>query len=86
MDALDSHMMLGRNFTSITAFKAIVHSLVDVGSTHLPNLEIKESNHYWRTPAEAKALGKRFFDEFWHVGGNKMLVSLCLLLRPCEFD
>ena len=64
MDALDIHMMLGRNFTTITTFKAIGNSLVDVGCTHLPSLTIKESNYYWRTTSEAKALGKRFFDEF----------------------
>lgn len=61
MDALDGHMMLGRDFTAIITFKAIGHSLVDVGCTHLSSLEIKESNYYWRTPAEAKALGRRFF-------------------------
>ena len=46
MDALDSHMMLGCDFAAITAFKAIGHSLVDAGCTHLPSLEIKESNYY----------------------------------------
>lgn len=74
MDALDSHMMLGRDFTAITTFKAIGHSLVDAGCTHLSSLEIKESNYNWRTPPEAKALGKRFFDEFWCAGGNEMAV------------
>lgn len=47
MDALDSHMMLGRDFAAITAFKAIRHSLVDAGCTHLSGLTIKESNYYW---------------------------------------
>jgi hypothetical protein len=47
MDALDGHMMLGRDFTAIITFKAIGHSLVDAGCTHLSSLEIKESNYYW---------------------------------------
>jgi hypothetical protein len=74
MDALDSHMMLGRDFATITAFKAIGHSLVDVGCTHLSGLTIEDSNYYWQTPLEAKALGKRFFKEFWHAGGNEMAI------------
>lgn len=74
MDALDSHMMLGCDFATITAFKVIGHSLFDIGCTHLPSLEIKELNYYWRTPSEAKALGKRFFEEFWHAGGNEMAI------------
>lgn len=74
MDALDSHMMLGRDFAAFTAIKAIGHSLVDAGCTHLPSLEIKESNNYWRTLVEGKALGKRFFEEFWHAGGNEMAI------------
>jgi chemotaxis methyl-accepting protein methylase len=74
MDALDSHMMLGRDFAAITAFKAIRHSLVDAGCTHLSSLTIKESSYYWRSPSEAKALGKRFFEEFWHAGGNEMAI------------
>ena len=65
-------MMLERDFAAITAIKATGHSLVDVGCTLLPSLEMKEWNYYWRTPVEAKALGKRFFEEFWHAGGNEM--------------
>lgn len=72
MDVLDSHMMHGRDFAAIIAFKAIGHSLVDAGCTHLPGLEIKESNYYWRTPVEAKALGKRFFNGF--AGRNEMAI------------
>ena len=64
MDALDIHMMLGRNFTAITTFKAIGHSLVDAGCTHLSSLTIKESNCYRQTLSETKGLGKRFFEEF----------------------
>lgn len=74
MDALDSHMMLGHDFAAITTFKAIGHNLVDARCTHLSSLTIKESNYYWRTPLEAKALGKRFFEEFWHARGNKMTI------------
>jgi uncharacterized cupin superfamily protein len=47
MDALDSCMMRGGDFAAITAFKAIGHSLVDAGCTHLLGLTIKESNYYW---------------------------------------
>ena len=64
MDTQDGHMMLGHDFAAITAFKAIGHSLVDTGCTHLQGLTIKESNYCWRTSSKAKALGKRFFDEF----------------------
>lgn len=46
MDALDCHMMLGHDFAAITAIKAIGHSLVDVGCTHLSGMTIKESSHY----------------------------------------
>jgi outer membrane murein-binding lipoprotein Lpp len=74
MDALDGHMMLGRDFAAITAFKATGHSLVDAGCTHLSELTIKESSYYWQTPSEAKALGKRFLEEFWHAGGNEMAI------------
>jgi hypothetical protein len=76
MDALDSRMMRGHDFAAIIAFKAIGHSLVDVGCTHLSGLTIKESNYYWRTPSEAKALGKRLFEEFWHAEGNEMVIML----------
>lgn len=74
MEALDGHMMLGRDFAAITAFKATGHSLANAGCTHLSALEIKESSYYWRTPAEAKTLVKRLFDEYWHAGGNEMAI------------
>lgn len=64
MDALDSHMMLGCDFATITTFKAIGSSLLNAGCTHLSGLTIRESNYYWQTPSEAKALGKIFFEEF----------------------
>jgi len=32
MEALDGHMMLGHDFTAITAFKVIGHNLVDASA------------------------------------------------------
>lgn len=47
-----------QDFAAITTVEAVGHNLVCVGCTHLPSLEIKESNYYWQTPVEAKAHGK----------------------------
>jgi len=52
----------------------IGHSLVDARCTHLIDLRIKDVNYYWRTPAEAKALGKRFFQKFWLANKNDMAI------------
>ena len=67
-------MIIGCDFITITACKVIGHSLVITMCTHLQGLTIKESNYCWRTSSKAKALGKRFFDEFWHARGNEMAI------------
>lgn len=68
-------MMLGRDFTAITAFEAICHSLIEAGCDHLGGLTIESVDHYWHALVEANAVGKKFFDEFWLAGGNDMAIT-----------
>lgn len=74
MDALDGHMVLGQDYAVIIAFMVISHSLVKARCNHVADLNIENTNHYWCTLVEAKAISKKFFDEFQLVGRNDMAI------------
>lgn len=78
-------MTLGRDFSTVPAFKAVCEGLHSTGCDHVEHLDLNDVNHFGQISAEENAVSKRLFMEFWCASGNGMAVLSAALSRGKVF-
>jgi hypothetical protein len=83
--AMEERLRLGRDFSAVTAFKAICTGLIKMGCPHVKDLDADEVMAYWHTDPAANEISRRFFAGFWSEGGNDLAAirAACSRSKVC---
>jgi hypothetical protein len=82
---MEERLRLGRDFSAVTAFKAICTGLIKMDCSHVKDLDADEVMAYWHTDPAANEISRRFFAGFWSEGGNDLAAirAACSRSKVC---
>lgn len=64
VSALEGHMTLGRDFTTVTAIKAVRTGLSEASCDHLEHLDLSDVDRYFQVSPEANSIAGSFSIRF----------------------